>query len=66
MLTGWRLWVSMGLATVAFFLVVFSLLKISSPYDSRWHISWSAVGWTTAATTAFVLLWTVLDSGRKG
>ena len=65
-LTGWRLWTSVGLATVVLFLVVFSLAKISSPHDSRWDISWSALGWTAAAATAFVLLWTFLESGRKG
>jgi len=65
-LTGWRLWTSMGVATVVFFLVAFSLLKISSPHYSRWNISWSAVGWTAAAATAFVLLWTFLDSEGKG
>jgi len=56
----------MGVATVVFFLVAFSLLKISSPHYSRWNISWSAVGWTAAAATAFVLLWTFLDSEGKG
>jgi len=65
-LTGWRLWTSMGLATVVFFLVAFSLAKISSLNGSRWDISWSAVGWTAAAATAFVLLLMFLDSGRKG
>jgi len=46
--------------------VAFSLLKISSPHDSRWDISWSAIGWMVAAASAFVLLWTFLDSGSKG
>lgn len=55
----------MGLATVVFFVVAFSLLKISSPNDSRWDIPWSTVGWTAAAATAFVLLWTFL-ADRKG
>jgi hypothetical protein len=65
-LTGWRLWTTIGLATVVFFVVVFSLAKISSLHDSRWDISWSAVGWTAAAATVFVVLWTFLESGRRG
>ena len=65
-LTGWRLWTTVGVATVFFFLGWFSLAKVSASHDSRWDISWSAVGWTAAAATAFVLLWTYLDSGRKG
>ena len=56
----------MGLLTMAFFLVFFSLAKISSPAGSRWDVSWSALGWSAAAATVFVLFWTLLDSGTKG
>ena len=65
-LTGWRLWTAIGLATVFFFLGWFSLAKISAPHDSRWDISWSAVGWIATAATAFVLIWTFLASGKRG
>lgn len=65
-LTGWRLWATIALASLAFFLLAFSLAKITSPTGSRWDISWSAVAWIAAAAAAIVSLWTLIDSGRKG
>jgi hypothetical protein len=65
-LTGGRLWAVIALFSVAFFLVAFSLAKITSSYGSRWDISWTAVAGVTAAAAAIVSLLTLFDSGRKG
>ena len=60
-----RLWAVIAVFSLAFFLVVFSLAKITSSTGSRWNPSWSAVVWVAAAVAAAVSLWTLLDS-RKG
>ena len=44
-LTGGRLWAVLALVSLAFFLVAFSLGKITSSHGSRWDISWTAVAW---------------------
>ena len=65
-LTGGRLWAVIALFSLAFFLVAFSLAKITSSLGSRWDISWTAVAWVAAATAAIVSLLTLLDSSRRG
>jgi hypothetical protein len=45
-----------ALSSLAFFLVAFSLAKISSSTGSRWDISWSTVAWLAAAVAAIVSL----------
>jgi len=64
--TGWRLWARIGLFTFVFFLLAFCLAKITPLHGSRWDIPWTAVVSIVAVATAFVLLWTFLDSGSKG
>jgi hypothetical protein len=49
----------------AFFLVAFSLAKITSSHGSRWDISWTAVARVAAASAAIVSLWTLFDFGRR-
>jgi hypothetical protein len=65
-LTGWRLRALVAVFSLAFFLIAFSLAKITSSTGSRWDISWSAVAWLAAAAAAIVSLLTLVDSGWKG
>jgi len=64
-LSGWRLWATIGLLTLVLFLVVFSLMKTLSSPGSRWDISWPAIAWLTAGTTLVVCLWTYLSVWMK-
>jgi hypothetical protein len=59
-------WAVIALFCLAFFLVAFSLAKMTSSHGSRWDISWTAVAWVAAAAAAIVSLLTLLDSGRRG
>jgi uncharacterized membrane protein len=64
-LSGRRLWATVGLYSLVFFLAVFSIMKILSSPGSRWDISWAAIAWLTAGTTLVVCLWTYLSVRMK-
>jgi hypothetical protein len=64
-LSGWRLWATVGLSSLVLFLAVFSLMKITSSPGSRWDISWATIAWLTAGTTLVVCLWTYLSVWMK-
>jgi hypothetical protein len=64
-LQGWRLWVSIGLFSYAFFLAAFSLAKFFSGPGGRWNIPWAAVIGGATGAALFVSLGAFLNSGTK-
>ena len=64
-LSGWRLWATVGLCNLVLFLSVFSLMKVLSSPGSRWDISWTAIAWFTGGATLAVCLWTHLSVRMK-
>jgi hypothetical protein len=64
-LRGWRLSATIVVVTYLFFLVAFSLAKISAAPGSRWDVSWATVGWGATAAAFVVSLWTILDSTKR-
>jgi Na+/melibiose symporter-like transporter len=64
-LSGWRLWITVGLLSLVLLLAVFSLMKILSSPSSPWDISWTELAWLSAGTTLVVCLWTYLSVRMK-
>jgi len=65
LLLGWRLWTVVGLTTLVFFSVAFSLAKISSPHGSRWDVPWIVIASLAVGATLFVGLGTFLSRKLK-
>jgi hypothetical protein len=64
-LSGWRLWATVGLLSLVLLLAVFSLMKLLSSPGSRWDILWTAIAWLSAGATLVVCLWTYLSVRMK-